>query len=197
MRRRLRLYHRRNSPPRLIKAMADGNLLLVVDVEATCWDEPSPQVDGATTVDPVSEIIEIGYALYDMDKQTIPKHGTVLVKPIESTVSLFCTKLTSLTQSMVDQGLPFADACTLMKQWGSIPWASYGDYDRRMFVDQCARTRVPYPFTPQHLNIKVVAQAVLGGNRMGVEGTMRRLGLTFEGRPHRGGDDGGSAAVIL
>lgn len=177
--------------------MADGNLILVVDVESTCYEDAGPKGNGATTVDPISEIIEIGYALYDMDEQTIPKHGTILVRPEVSTVSEFCTRLTSLTQSMVDAGLSFADGCQQMKQWGSIPWASYGDYDRQMFKDQCERTKVPYPFTPQHLNIKILVQALCGGHRVGMAGALKKLGLTLEGRHHRGGDDALNICRIL
>jgi inhibitor of KinA sporulation pathway (predicted exonuclease) len=39
-----------------------------------------------------------------------------LVKPERSTVSEFCTELTTLTQEQVDQGMSFAEACERLQK---------------------------------------------------------------------------------
>jgi inhibitor of KinA sporulation pathway (predicted exonuclease) len=55
------------------------------------------------------------------------------VKPASTAVTPFCTGLTGITQSDVDEkGMPFADACRAVVE-ACKPrqrvWASYGDYD--------------------------------------------------------------------
>lgn len=74
------------------------SLINVVDVEATCWDGQPPPGQ-------VSEIIEIGLTVVDLDQgDRLAKHR-ILVRPQRSRVSAFCTELTSLTQEEVDQGV--------------------------------------------------------------------------------------------
>ena len=92
--------------------------LNVVDVEATCWQGAPPQ--GQT-----SEIIEIGLTVVDFEAgehgERVAKHR-ILVRPQRSTVSGFCAELTGLTQSEVDSGVSFAEACKLLAaQYQSSP----------------------------------------------------------------------------
>ncbi|MDH6108590.1 hypothetical protein P3T36_005492 [Kitasatospora sp. MAP12-15] len=105
-------------------------LLNVVDVEATCWAGGQPP--GA-----VSEIIEIGLTVVDLATAERLARHRILVRPVRSTVSEFCTDLTGLTQDEVDGGVGFAEACRLLAvehHAGSRPWASWGDYDRNQFT---------------------------------------------------------------
>ncbi|MFR9751083.1 exonuclease domain-containing protein [Nocardia sp. 004] len=129
---------------------SDTRLLNVVDVEATCWE-------GKVPVGMVSEIIEIGLTVVDLDAgERIAEHR-ILVRPARSTVSEFCTELTGLTQDEVDTGMAFSDACRLLAsehRSGTKPWASWGDYDRKQFERQCAVTNAEYPFGQWHTNAK-------------------------------------------
>lgn len=166
---------------------------LVIDLEATCWEKnqmPSTMI---------SEIIEIGYAILKVNGNQILSHGSIIVKPERSTISEFCTNLTTLTQEIVDRGVYFPEACrilTLELNSFGRPWASYGNYDIKMLKDQCERLELKYPMTPQHLNVKTMS-TVLIGKRQGVGGTLTSLGLQFEGQQHRGGDDAFNIARIL
>ncbi|MFZ1266587.1 MAG: DNA polymerase III, partial [Anaerolineae bacterium] len=57
--------------------------ILVVDVEATCWQgEPPPGQS--------SEIIEIGLCLLDVATLARVERRDILVRPIRSTISAFC-----------------------------------------------------------------------------------------------------------
>ena len=136
--------------------MGDAKLLLnVVDVEATCWD-------GAAPAGVPSEIIEIGLAVVDLRAGTRVARHRILVRPVRSTVSAFCTELTGLTQPEVDAGIGFAEACKLLAaehQAGIRPWASWGDYDRHQFARQCQATGTAYPFGHRHVNAKVAFTA--------------------------------------
>src|SRR5262245_54067850 len=129
-----------------------ARLVNVVDVEATCWDDAPPAGQ-------VSEIIEIGLTVVDIAAGERVGRHRVLVRPRRSVVSAFCTELTGLTQSEVDGGVEFADACRLLAkehEAGRRGWASWGDYDRKQFLRQCESTGVEYPFGHRHTNAKAV-----------------------------------------
>ncbi|WP_240192793.1 3'-5' exonuclease [Glycomyces sp. YM15] len=169
-------------------------LLNVVDVEATCWQgEPPP---GA-----VSEIIEIGLAVVDLDRrERLAKHR-ILVRPRRSRVSAFCTELTGLTQEEVDTGVDFAEACRLLMdehRSDSRPWASWGDYDRRQFERQCKATGARYPFGSRHRNAKLRFTEARGlRRRPGMAAALDIAGLPLEGRHHSGADDAWNIAALV
>jgi inhibitor of KinA sporulation pathway (predicted exonuclease) len=97
--------------------------ILVIDVESTCWD-------GSPPPDQESEIIEIGVCLLDVVSCEQVARESILVKPQRSTISPFCTQLTTLTQAQVDAGISFKEACGLLKSnylSKERTWASYGD----------------------------------------------------------------------
>ena len=124
--------------------------ILVVDVEATCWDGEPPSGQE-------NEIIEIGLCTLEVAVGERSDKQSILVRPERSQVSAYCMQLTTLTQAEVDRGLTFKAACTILQeQYHSKKrvWASYGDYDRRQFEKQCASFKVNYPFGPTHINVK-------------------------------------------
>jgi inhibitor of KinA sporulation pathway (predicted exonuclease) len=168
--------------------------ILVTDVEATCWEGDPPPGER-------SEIIEIGLCVLDAATLERVERRDLLVRPVRSTVSAYCTQLTTLTQSDVEGGLALAEACRILAQEhqaGARLWASYGDYDRKQFERNCAGFGVSYPFGPTHLNIKNLAAVAHGWPReVGMSEALRRLGLPLEGVHHRGGDDAWNIAAIL
>jgi inhibitor of KinA sporulation pathway (predicted exonuclease) len=170
------------------------SLINVVDVEATCWEGKPPPGQ-------VNEIIEIGLTVVDLERrERLAKHR-ILVRPRRSTVSAFCTELTSLTQREVDTGITFADACrTLAKehQAGTRPWTSWGDYDRNQFTRQCAHSDAEYPFSGDHTNAKLkFTQAHDLRKRPGMAQALELAGLPLEGRHHRGDDDSWNIAALV
>jgi inhibitor of KinA sporulation pathway (predicted exonuclease) len=168
--------------------------VVIVDVESTCWDGPPPKGQE-------NEIIEIGICLLDIASAARLARRSILVKPERSTVSAFCTQLTTLTQDQVAQGIGFAEACSILKreyQAQDRIWASYGDYDRRQFEKQCRATGTQYPFGPGHFNIKSLFAVVRGLPReVGMDEALEKLQLPLEGIHHRGGDDAWNIAAIL
>jgi inhibitor of KinA sporulation pathway (predicted exonuclease) len=168
-------------------------LLNVVDVEATCW--PGAVPDGQA-----NEIIEIGLCVVDVDGRARVQRDRILVRPVHSTVSGFCTALTGLTQDEVDAGVSFAEACAILverHQAGSRRWASWGDYDRKQFQRQCAAADVPYPFAPRHVNAKAVFAETHGRRPMGMARALNFAGLPLEGRHHNGADDAWNIAALV
>lgn len=169
--------------------------IVVVDVESTCWE-------GAPRGGEVSEIIEVGVCLLDLGSLEREDKESVLVKPVRSRVSAFCTRLTTLTQAEVDLGVQFMDACNLLKKKylsHRRTFASWGDYDRKMFEGQCRDMGVPYPFSPTHLNVKNLFTLLNPevGRELGLERALQHLGLPLEGTHHRGHDDAWNIAAVL
>jgi len=170
------------------------DVILVVDLESTCWDGKPPS--GQT-----SEIIEVGLTTVDLKTLTRTEKRSFLVKPIQSEISDFCTELTTLTPEMFAEAGSLADAVKILKnEYRSKDrlWASWGDYDRRQFERVCKAQDVDYPFGPSHLNVKSLFAAAIGASHeTGLDGACKHLGLTMEGTHHRGDDDAWNIAQIL
>ncbi|KJK44517.1 DNA polymerase III [Lentzea aerocolonigenes] len=168
--------------------------VLVVDVESTCWEGSPPPGQ-------ISEIIEIGLCPLEVSTGVRGERRSVLVRPSRSSVSAFCTRLTTLTAEQVADGVTFAEACALLrKEFRSDRrvWASYGDYDRKMFERQCAAFGVGYPFGPRHVNVKtlfVLSHALK--REVGMAEAMRIAGRKLDGTHHRGHDDAYNIAGLL
>lgn len=168
--------------------------IVVVDVECTAWDDP-------TLAHPMGgEIIEIGATLLDL-KNGPQQKKSYLVRPQRTTVSEFCTKLTTLTQKDVDQGHTFVEACRLLKtefRTEERTWASYGDFDRNQFKRECEEKYTQYPFGPRHINVKNLFAVM---NRLtkevGMPTALEKLGFSMDGTHHRGHDDAWNIAKIL
>jgi inhibitor of KinA sporulation pathway (predicted exonuclease) len=168
--------------------------ILVIDLESTCWQgDPPPGQD--------SEIIEIGLCVLDVTSGERLDNPSILVKPLHSTVSEYCTALTTLTQAEVDLGISLRDACRILEEkYGSRKrlWASYGDYDRKQFKRQCTAHGIDYPFGDGHINVKSLFALVHNLPReVPLDVALKRLGFPLEGTHHRGGDDAWNIARIL
>jgi inhibitor of KinA sporulation pathway (predicted exonuclease) len=176
----------------------DLSRILVIDLEATCWQGPPPPGEE-------HEVIEIGNAILHVGDLHVEPGPEILVKPTRSSVSPFCTELTSITQEMLDErGLPFAEAIAVLEAahggLRAVVWASYGNYDRRMLLAECVRYGVEFPLSDTHLNVKRMV-ALMGGwvRETGMLRAMRRLRLdpTPGGTHHRGNDDAVEIARML
>jgi inhibitor of KinA sporulation pathway (predicted exonuclease) len=168
--------------------------ILVIDVEATCWETDPP-------VGQTSEIIEIGLCVLEVASGERSTPRAIMVKPERSTLSAYCTELTTITPEMLADGLSFAEACTLLREeYRSYQrtWASYGDYDRVQFCKQCEHWGIPYPFGRSHINVKNLLALQLGLKKeVDLQKAASLLGLPFEGTIHRGVDDAWNIAAVL
>jgi inhibitor of KinA sporulation pathway (predicted exonuclease) len=162
--------------------------LLIVDLEATCWERSEHRAENMET-------IEIGALLVDpLRPDEAPREFQRLVRPtLRPQLSRFCIELTGIPQSEVDAAADFATVFASFVEWIGAPqavrFASWGRYDRRQLELDCSRHGAAYPFGEEHLNLKHWAAARLGVRPGGLAQAVARLGLTFEGRHHRGLDD--------
>lgn len=170
--------------------------VLVVDIEATCWENENQKPKGET-----NEIIEVGVSVVDVRGFRIEESKGIIVKPERSKISPFCEKLTTLTQETVDKGVSFASACSeLRKHFRSkdLIWISWGDYDRKQFERQSREQSVEYPFGPRHLNLKNMFALLHGLPReIGMDKALDMLNIQMQGTHHRGVDDACNIASIL
>lgn len=168
--------------------------IVVVDIEATCWPGQPPAGQ-------LSDIIEIGVCTVDVATRTRADRRSLLVRPTRSTVSQFCTALTTLTLADVEQGMDFAEACAVLEREylsRSRVWASWGDYDREQFERQCQDLGVAYPFGTSHLNVKTLfALWHCLPRELGMARALALLHLPLEGTHHRGGDDAWNIGALL
>jgi inhibitor of KinA sporulation pathway (predicted exonuclease) len=167
--------------------------IVVVDLETTCWEKRER--------DQVMEVIEVGVCLLDIGSGEITDRQSILVMPVYSVVSEFCTKLTTLTQEVVETGIGFREACLKLEdefQTKKRVWASYGDFDRRQLERECRWKNVPYPFGSRHINVKTLfAIKHRLTEEVGIDKALTLLGLELIGTHHRGVDDAYNAARIL
>jgi len=168
--------------------------VVIVDVESTCWENHQ------TPPGQISEIIEIGVCTLEIKSRTLGNKRGIFVIPTESTISDFCSQLTTITPQMLDkQGIDFDVACAILKNdyaTQSRLWMSWGNYDRRLFQEQCARRNIDYPFSDKHCNLKNLF-ANFYGRRMGMAQALKKIGLPLEGAHHRGADDAQNIGRIL
>ena len=169
--------------------------VIVIDLEATCWDTPAEEMVNT------SEIIEVGVCVLDVLTGEIRNPQGLIVKPRKSKISPFCENLTSITQAMVDEGMRFERAIKILKMEYGVSrrmMAAYGNYDQNMLAKECDRSGIKSPFGPTYLNVSAIATLKLKANkRLGLSDACQQFGLSFEGRPHRGVDDAVMAAKLL
>jgi inhibitor of KinA sporulation pathway (predicted exonuclease) len=162
--------------------------LLVIDLEATCCN------DGQFPREEM-EIIEIGAVIAAAKTFRPIDEFQVFVRPVRQPVlTEFCRELTGIEQPDVASAVEFPEAMTQLAEWmAGFPdaiFCSWGEYDRRQFERDCGRHDVAWPFGARHVNLKKCYTERFDLKRgEGFAKALKKHGLTFEGRPHRGIDD--------
>jgi len=80
--------------------------IYIVDVEATCWEEKTP--DGQ-----ISEIIQVGIVEFDLPSGSISSKVGYNIRPQYSEVSEFCTELTGITPEELEGEKNFSQVCDM------------------------------------------------------------------------------------
>jgi len=176
--------------------MNTSDKIIIIDLEATCWKE-NERPPGQE-----NEIIEIGLAVLDTRTGEITQSQGILVKPTRSSVSPFCTELTTITQELLDEnGLSFENAIKRLVdeyQPDSYTWASYGLFDIVKLKQQCQSFGIPYPMGAEHINVKTCFQEKFGLTKArGMKGALSLLKIPMDGTHHRGVDDARNIAKIM
>ena len=166
---------------------------LVVDLEATCGD---------TIAHYKREIIEIGAVMVNRQFQIESKFQT-FVKPVANPqLTEFCTQLTSITQTTVDEAPEFSVAMAQFSQWmNGYPnrvFCAWGDFDRRQIQRDCKRYQLKNPLNITCFNLKTMfARSQQLPGTYALKQAMDLAKLSFTGTQHRGIDDARNLAKLL
>lgn len=176
---------------------------LFFDVEATCIE------NGGFNY--ANEIIEFPVVLVDGKTFDIVDEFRSYVKPtINPTLSDFCTKLTGITQDIVDTSPIFIDALNQFQEFlgkyslfqsSTAVFVTDGPFDIRDFVTkQLAHSNIsprPEYFNLPWVNIrKLFKTHYRQTQNKNISSMLSHLNMKFEGREHSGLDDARNLANI-
>ncbi len=185
--------------------MMQFSKMMVVDLECTCFQDEDLDKPSGWTAEKDQEITEIGASIVDLPALKILDTKSFLVQP-EGPMGAFCEALTTLTYKDVANRPHLFGVLEELRTWAkankfdiqSMPWGSWGDYDRVQLFRECVRKGLKYPFGRSHFSIKGLYSILTGqGKGFGVSKALRQLGMDFDGVPHRGVDDARMTAKIL
>ena len=166
---------------------------LVVDLEATCWEDQQHQREK-------QETIEIGAVRLQSSQGPIESSFGRFVKPMRyPQLSAFCTQLTTITQADVDGAESFPLVWRAFVEWaGEQPWVfcSWGNYDIRQLYLDCQQYGLAWPNWPLFINIKTAFANHYQVRPMGMTSALKQLNLPLQGTHHRGLDDAYNIARI-
>lgn len=172
-----------------------SSYFLIIDLEATCSDDnsiPRHQM----------EIIEIGAVMLNKATLQIDSEFQEFIQPVRNPqLTAFCTELTSIYQKDVELAPKFIEAMSSLQKWLELfpnyVFCSWGEYDKKQFIQDCKYHNIPYPFGLEHINIKKEFSEYIGVSKeFGMAQALQKLGLELKGTHHRGIDDARNIAAI-
>lgn len=159
-----------------------NNAILVIDVEMTCWDEPTDQT---------SEIIQIGVVEVDIVRLLLTRKRMMYVKPEHSDVSAYCTQLTGITKRQAfKQGLPYDKAIDILhNKFGFKNKTVFGwGNDNKAFKDGINN----------YVNLSALYSMMSGTvEKFNLEAVMKYENIEFVGKAHDALIDAENTAVLL
>lgn len=179
----------------------DFDHYLIVDLEATCCDRngKNPNLIPRSEM----EIIEIGAVILEAKNLTTIIEFDTFVRPVQHpTLTSFCTQLTTIRQKDVDAAPTFPQALEQFKQWlapyPNLLFCSWGDYDRKQFIQDSNYHQLDCSFLKPHLNIKQQFSKTQNLTKpYGMDAVLRLMGLELIGTHHRGIDDVRNMARLM
>lgn len=168
---------------------------IVFDLEATCWEG---RPDGM-----VQEIIEIGAVRLNRFGEVEDVFNRFVQPVINPTLSLFCRQLTNIDQRDIDRSRTFPDVIDEFQDWADIFYEDYllcswGNFDKRMFIQDCKLHELEYEWAEDHINLKRQYHEIRRLRKArGLQYTLEKEGFEFEGTAHRGIDDAKNLVKIF
>ncbi|NWW73641.1 ERI2 exoribonuclease, partial [Climacteris rufus] len=188
--------------------------LIVLDFEATCWEQPER---------PGPEIIEFPAVLLNTSTGEIESEFHMYVQPQEHPIlSEFCRKLTGITQNQVDEGVPLNICLSQFLKWiqkiqkekkiifstdtqsnstleaKACAFVTWTDWDLGVCLQyECKRKQLRKPnILNSWIDLKATYRAFYNRKPKGLNGALQDLGIAFEGREHSGLDDSRNTARL-
>lgn len=186
---------------------------IVFDLEATCWNIRH-EVQSAVTDEErykqenEMEIIQIGaYKVHYKTFEIMDYSFDMFVKPVLNPILTdYCKNLTNITQEQIDNlGLPFHEAYSYFMDWADNPRAfiGWGNGDYELLRYDCIRhhkrTEEEFRCFPRYkyVNGKSLYQYWKGIRSKGLQASVDRAKLKFEGIPHNALADAKMTVQVL
>ncbi|MEJ8862281.1 3'-5' exonuclease [Pseudomonas jessenii] len=184
--------------------LAPYRYLYCVDLEATCDEVEKSESTRPLAVAPDQmETIEIGLVVIDLESLEIVDEFQRFVRPqINPTLTDFCTKLTSIQQTDVDDARTYQEVGEELRMFAvrypNAAWASWGDYDARQLERDAGFAACPSLLEGlPHFNARKWHAGLYDNRPKGLKQTVESLGLVWQGTYHRGVDDARNVAAVI
>lgn len=173
----------------------------VIDFEATC-EEPNP-------VGYQHEIIEFPAVLVSVHNREIVDEFHEYCRPsLHPKLTGFCTQLTGITQSQVDEAASFSKVLEKFEEWlqrhrlgtdFKFVIVTDGPWDMGRFLHtQCCLSGIEFPkYAKKWVNIRKTYSNFYQCKRLSLKQMLELLDLQFVGRPHCGLDDARNISRVL
>lgn len=171
--------------------------LIFLDLEATCAK------DNLTIPRTDRETIEIGAVAIETKSGSIVSEFQEYVRPVvHKELTEFCRELTAIDQATVDGAAFFPHAFARFSEWvagyPAAPIFTWGHYDKKQLLRDSRRHEIKFSVKNTFHDFKNIfyrRQKLL--HRVGLEATLRQVGLDFEGRPHGALADAKNTARLI
>ncbi|XP_060523723.1 3'-5' exonuclease Snipper [Cylas formicarius] len=186
--------------------------LMVLDFEATCWNKTDYDKGQ-------SEIIEFPCVLYDVVNDKVISEFQQYVMPTErQKLSTFCTELTGIQQTQVDNGVPLKTCLVLFHRWlnqqilkynislkfptsfcKTCVFATWSDWDLgNCLKNECRRKGIiRHDMFNRWIDVRSLYVEHYNVKPKGLLGALNEVGLTFEGTQHCGLHDARNTAKLI
>lgn len=186
--------------------MTKNNFINVIDFEATCLEDNSK-------LNVMQEIIQIGICKINMNevksmlaleeerKNELISGHLVYVKPEYNGISEFCTNLTGIRQSDVDNVGNLSNALNIIKKKYSLknnPIVQWGNFDSLHLKKECEHKGIKYPFNLDVINLKKLYAIKRCLKRdIGLKEALDNEGMEFIGQQHNAYYDAINTAMLF
>jgi inhibitor of KinA sporulation pathway (predicted exonuclease) len=183
----------------VIGASMRNRMILIIDLEATC-DEG----DAWSPSD--MEIIEIGAVLARYDGTVQHEFQSFIRPTVCPQLSIFCTHLTGIKQTDVDNAGKFSDVMANFANFVQScyadhmdqVWGSWGQFDRKQLDLECERTSTVNPLaTFTHINLKRAFANRRKIKEVGMAKALQLAKLPLNGEHHRALSDARNIASLV
>ncbi len=167
---------------------------IILDLEATCWEDRNTSPN---------EIIEIGAVCVDEDGKILDEFCSFIRPKVHKTLSDFCIKLTTITQSQVDNAPLFPDVLQSFQDWingfdDDYFLCSWGFYDKSQFEKDCKLWQLDKRWLKNHISLKHQHADMFNLQKgLGMGQALQQEGLQLKGTHHRGIDDARNITQIF
>ncbi|XP_016852495.1 ERI1 exoribonuclease 2 isoform X1 [Anolis carolinensis] len=189
--------------------------LIIIDFESTCWNDRRKCYS--------QEIIEFPAVLLNTSDGEIESEFHMYVQPQEHPLlSEFCTELTGITQSQVDDGVPLHICLSQFSKWiqkiqkekniiftsghsscaaseGKLcAFVTWSDWDLGVCLHyECKRKQLRKPdILNSWIDLRATYKVFYSRKPQGLKGALQDVGIIFAGREHSGLDDSRNTAHL-